>query len=211
MDQNKLDFLANSIKQARTVMQKVEERNFTPSTSGKALSEMDVDTMLDDNVQYLTEEQVMNRAPQAIPQMSPQFQQQAYTQPVPLKNLATSKMPQAILESFMGNPISDPSAPIGFDMMMNEIAKKAGTQQTAPAVKQPKKMVDNTPKQITQEVVAPQLDTKLIEYIIKKTVEETLEQVSKKTPISENIQIKIGDKTFSGKITSLNEIKKTKK
>ena len=49
------------------------------------------------------------------------------------------------------------------------------------------------------------MDTKLMEYIIKKTVEETLEQVSKKSSIDETIQIKIGDKVFGGKLMTLKE------
>ena len=68
-------------------------------------------------------------------------------------------------------------------------------------------MQDVVQKVMTETQQAPQLDVKLIEFIIKKTVEETLEQVSKRTSIDETIQIKIGDKTFGGKLTVLKENK----
>ena len=50
----------------------------------------------------------------------------------------------------------------------------------------------------------------MIEFIIKKTVEETVSQMQKTQTINENIQIRVGDKVFSGKLVSLKEIKKTK-
>ena len=40
---------------------------------------------------------------------------------------------------------------------------------------------------------------------------QTLEEVSKKTTVDENFQIKIGDKVFSGKLSVLTENKKKKK
>ena len=182
MDQNeKMNFLAESIKQARKVMEKVENGKVTPTNNRVGMSESDVDRMLDQDT-FLTE------APKRVIQ-----------QPNPnnvMRNLSKSKMPEAILKSFQENPIIDPTAPVGMESIMNEITKKA-----AP-IKEPQRIVteekNNNPGQI---------DIKLVEYIIKKTVEETLEQVSKKTQIDETIQIKIGDKTFGGKLTVLKENK----
>lgn len=213
MELNKVDFLAQSIAKARDVMKKVEDKNFTPSPGGgQPLTEEQADSYADgndNNVQYLSEEQVarMNRTvemPQPISRNEPI---------IPMKNANTSRMPSAILQSFIENPIGDPSAPIGMDNMMNEIAKKVGgSKPQAPAAipGQQRQPITENKKPTTQNTVAPAptFDLQLMEYVIKKTVEETLAQVSKKTPISENIQIVIGGKTFSGKITSLNEVKK---
>jgi hypothetical protein len=184
----KLEFLANSIKGARKVMEKVEDGKMsTNQNSRRGMSEADVDRMLDSDTNYLAEAPI-NRATQ---------------QPNPgnyMKNLSKSKMPAAILQSFAENPIIDPTMPMGMESMMQEITKKAAPVQ-----------------EVTQRVVteskqpAPQLDTQLIEYIIKKTVEETLEQVNKKSTIDETIQIKIGDKVFGGKLTVLKENKTTQK
>lgn len=189
MNQNdKLDFLANSIKRARNVMEKVEDGKIQPSQNGgKGMTEEDIDRMLDnDDVQYLAE------APKAAANY---------------KNMNTSRMPSAILESFKENPIADPTAPPGMENVMQKITQKA----------QPKYRENNVvpinentvSRNVSQSSAAmpAQMDTKLLEYIIRKTVEETLEQVSKKTNVDENIQIKIGDKTFGGKISTLNEIK----
>lgn len=183
MDQNeKMNFLAESIKQARKVMEKVENGKVTPTNNRVGMSESDVDRMLDQDT-FLTE------APKRVIQ-----------QPNPnnvMRNLSKSKMPEAILKSFQENPIIDPTAPVGMESMMNEITKKVA----------PIKEVQQINNNQEQNVNPGQIDIKLVEYIIKKTVEETLEQVSKKTQIDETIQIKIGDKTFGGKLTVLKENK----
>ncbi len=178
MDENeKMEFLANSIKKAKMVMDRVESGNLEPNNSApRGLTEADVDRLLDSdsgNSNQLREQQVMQN-PKAV------------------YNLKNSKMPESILQSFRDNPISDPSMPIGGNSMMNEIAKKI-----APTVSKPSTQPIN--------ITAPGLDVKLIEYIIKKTVEATLEEISKKTSIDETFQIKIGDKTFGGKLTVLKE------
>jgi hypothetical protein len=218
MDQNeKMSLLANSLKQARAVIHKADEISNGPggasrTTTRKPITEDDVDVMLQPE-EFLTE----TRAPQYQQQpqyQQPQYPQQQYMQPAPQRNLANSKMPAEILRSFSEMPAIDPTQPVGMELMMNEIVQKALPNTSK------RQVINNNPVPMTQQrqvvteavpIVAPQLDTKLIEYIIRKTVEETLEQVSKKTAISENIQIKIGDKTFTGKITSLNEIKKQTK
>jgi hypothetical protein len=183
--QEKLEFLANSIKGARKVMEKVEDGKVsTNQNTRRGMSEADVDKMLDSDTNYLAEAPI-NRTTQ---------------QPNPgnyMKNLSKSKMPAAILQSFAENPIIDPTMPMGMESMMQEITKKA-----APVQEVAQKVFTES----TQTKQSPvQLDTQLIEYIIKKTVEETLEQVSKRTTIDETIQIKIGDKVFGGKLTVLKE------
>jgi hypothetical protein len=180
MDHNeKMDFLAQSIKQARKVMEKVEGDKVTPTNTRRGMSESDVDRFLDNDMPIRTTNE--SHLKRAIPNM---------------QNISKSKMPAEILKSFQENPIIDPTAPVGMESIMNEITKKA-----AP-IKEPQRIVteekNNNPGQI---------DIKLVEYIIKKTVEETLEQVSKKTQIDETIQIKIGDKVFGGKLTVLKENK----
>ena len=187
--QEKLEFLANSIKGARKVMEKVEDGKInTKQSSQRGMSEADVDRMLDSDTNYLTE----------MPT------NQSIQQPNPgnyMKNLSKSKMPAAILKSFAENPIVDPTAPMGMETLMQEITKKA-----APVQEMASRIVsEGAPAQTKQSPV--QLDTQLIEYIIKKTVEETLEQVNKRTTIDETIQIKIGDKVFGGKLTVLKENK----
>ena len=187
----KLEFLANSIKGARKVMEKVGDGQSSSNQGArKGMSEADVDKMLDSNTNYLAEAPVARTIQPPNPGNY-------------MKNLNKSKMPAAILQSFAENPIIDPTMPMGMELMMQEITKKAAPVQ-----------------EVTQRVISEgaqskqlptQLDTQLIEYIIKKTVEETLEQVNKKSAIDETIQIKIGDKVFGGRLTVLKENKTTQK
>jgi hypothetical protein len=192
MDQNeKLNFLAQSIQNARKVMEKVETGNVVPSNSSRSsriVTEEDVDRMLDPNGgdDMISEAQMAQRKNNTM------------------KNMSKSRMPEAILKSFQENPIIDPTAPLGMESMMQEITKKV-----APVRQQPNELNREIVVESNQPMVQNStIDIKLIEYVIKKTVEETLEQVSKRTAIDENIQIKIGEKTFGGKINTLKEIKK---
>ncbi len=190
MDQNeKLNFLAQSIKNARKVMEKVETSQITPGNSvktGRIITEEDVDRLLDPN----SGDTLISEAEFVTGKSSG------------MKNMSKSKMPEAILKSFQDNPIIDPTAPIGMESMMQEITKKAAPVRTEKPVESSNGVI------IESKHTTPVMDTKLIEYIIKKTVEETLEQVNKKISVDENIQIKIGNKTFGGKINTLKEIKK---
>jgi hypothetical protein len=180
MDQNeKMNFLAESIKQARKVMEKVESGDLSPTNNRRGMSESDVDRFLDNDTPIRTTNE--SHLKRAVPN---------------IQNISKSKMPAEILKSFQENPIIDPTAPIGMESVMNEITKKVAPVKEAQRITAEEK--NNNPGQI---------DIKLVEYIIKKTVEETLEQVSKKTQIDETIQIKIGDKTFGGKLTVLKENK----
>lgn len=193
MDPNdKMNFLAQSIQNARKVMEKVEGGNINTSSAQtrRAMTEEEVDRMLDPNGSddMISEAQMMQRRNNST-----------------MKNMSKSRMPEAILKSFQENPIIDPTAPIGMESMMQEITKKAAP--AAPA-RTEQHVEPSHGIMVEGKNTAPVMDTKLIEYIIKKTVEETLEQVSKRTAIDENIQIKIGDKTFGGKINTLKELKK---
>lgn len=194
MNDDRINKFANSLKAAKAIMNKVEGQNFDPKTPGNITEEY-VDNMIDDNTNYLSE----------LSQ-----EQMVQSQKIPKRTIAEtygkSKMPKAILDSFMDNPPIDPTAPFGHELMMTEIAKKAADSQQAP-----KRQIAEQHKPAAQQQsggTGIQLDTKLIEYIVKKTVEETIEQISKKSNINENFRITIGDKTFGGSLTTLNETTK---
>ena len=142
---------------------------------------------------------------------APSFLQQPQ-QPVsanyqPYKNLNTSKMPKEILESFLKTPTIDPTQPLGMETLVQKVVGKPQQrqqpQQSAPRRQEP--IVEHR-QPVTDSKST--MDIQLLEYVIKKTVEETLKQVNEQTNLNENIQIKIGDKTFGGKISSLKSIKK---
>lgn len=178
--EDKANKIAQGIANARKVMQKVESNDFKPNNNGGANTSMQ-NNYSEKEPQYLSEQEMKQRVTQK--NNGPRNT---------MKNVGTSKMPKEILESLINNPIVDPTSPVGLDSIVNKVNESQEIEiQEEPAV--------------IRESVAPVMDTKLIEYIIKKTVEETVEAMNKKTSIDETIQIKIGQKTFGGKLVTLKE------
>ncbi len=194
-NQDKASILAQGIAKARQVMQKVEA-----NTGGTSMSQqpqinkaMYSDDAPEREPEYLSEAEMMARTRSAggnAPKNT-------------MKNLSTSKMPKEILQSFIENPIVDPTIPVGMDSLMEKVA------QAQPKMKHIQETVQqyDKPTQREQQPAQqqPVMDVQLIEYIIKKTVETVLEEQAKKTSIDENFQIKIGDKVFGGKLNVLKE------
>jgi len=193
-NQDKASILAQGIAKARQVMQKVEA-----NTGGTSMSQqpqinraMYSDDAPEREPEYLSEADMVART-RAAGGNAPKNT---------MKNLSTSKMPKEILQSFIENPIVDPTVPVGMDSLMEKVA------QAQPKMKQIQEVVQqyDKPTQRQQEPTQqPVMDVQLIEYIIKKTVEAVLEEQAKKTSIDENFQIKIGDKVFGGKLNVLKE------
>ena len=176
-----------------------------------------------DTTQYISESEAMQRqaqmqrpAPQPaydlysdqereVPMGYQQSQQPKY---LPYKNLNSSKMPREILESFMQTPAIDPTQPLGMETLFEKV--RGGQPQPAQQPQQRRAAEPIVEYRTQQPPVVENksnMDMHLLEYVIKKTVEETLKQVQEQTNINENIQIKIGDKTFGGKISTLKKIK----
>jgi len=191
-NEDKATKLAQGIANARKVMQKVEGNTSYSNQSNGSLQQ----SYNEKQPEYISEEEMRARV-----------QSKNNGPKNTMKNLDSSKMPKDILESFINNPIMDPTVPVGLDSVISKVNENntyANIQdETEPTV-------SNIINESTPETKISGMDTKLIEYIIKKTVEETLEQVNKQTPIDENIQIRLGEKTFGGKIVSLKENNKKK-
>lgn len=187
--QDKAAILAQGIANARKVMQKVEENtSYGGNSNNNSLGNNN--PYSEKEPEYISEAEMRTRV------------QSKNTGPQnTMKNLSSSKMPKEILESFISNPIVDPTMPVGLDSVIAKV------KEAQPLLKQVQENVQSMDQQRApiNETVLPAMDTKLMEYIIKKTVEETLEQVSKKSSIDETIQIKIGDKVFGGKLMTLKE------
>jgi hypothetical protein len=192
-NQDKAALLAQGIAKARMVMEKVEANTGGKMAQDRGMSGMNREVYSDNyqerEPEYLTEEQVAARTRNAgggVPKNT-------------MKNLSSSKMPKEILQSFIDNPIVDPTVPVGMDNLMEQIAKAQPKIRQIDEVVQPRSVAP------AQSTPALTMDRELIEYIIKKTVETVLEEQAKKTSIDENFQIKIGDKIFGGKLNVLNE------
>lgn len=191
-NEDKATKLAQGIANARKVMQKVEGNTSYSNQSNGSLQQ----SYNEKQPEYISEEEMRARV-----------QSKNNGPKNTMKNLDSSKMPKDILESFINNPIMDPTVPVGLDSVISKVNEN-NTYATIQDETEP--TVSNIINESTPETKISGMDTKLIEYIIKKTVEETLEQVNKQTPIDENIQIRLGEKTFGGKIVSLKENNKKK-
>lgn len=225
---DKIAFLANSLAKAKQVMKKVEAnhtpKNYdAPPTRQRQIAESaptanyDDDQEYTDTTAYLSEDQVQHLGgiqPQSEdlysegyePQV-PMPQAQAAPKFIPFKNLNKTKMPSAIVESFLSQPMIDPTKPLGMESLIDQVAKKVKPQAQAQQPVREAAQRQPQPKQAPAPA-APQtsgMDIQLLEFVIQKTVEATLKEISKKTNLDENIQIKIGDKMFGGKITTLKE------
>jgi hypothetical protein len=192
-NQDKAALLAQGIAKARIVMEKVEANTGGKMAQDRGMSGMNREVYSDNyqerEPEYLTEEQVAARTRNAgggVPKNT-------------MKNLSSSKMPKEILQSFIDNPIVDPTVPVGMDNLMEQIAKAQPKIRQIDEVVQPRSVAP------AQSAPALTMDRELIEYIIKKTVETVLEEQAKKTSIDENFQIKIGNKIFGGKLNVLKE------
>lgn len=222
--EDRMAFLANSIAKSKKVMDKVESKSFSgghidreamfnaPNPVNK-LGESYVPVPYQ-NDEDATEDEGQDYNP---------YNGQPNTNAE--RNLATSKMPSAILESFAKNPISsnnfkavntsNPLAPNSSQMA--DLANKVPGPKRQPQQQQFQQQ-QYAPQQQFQQQYAPQpqataqpLSEDYIKFIINKTIEETvektvvimLEQLNKPSTIDENIQIKIGSKTFGGKINTL--------
>ncbi len=137
--------------------------------------------------------------------------------PVNADKIRNSKLPKAIQEAMINNPIPQADS-ISLDSSLNmsfldgakKLMEKEGLTKTTQVTQQP--IVQN--QSIPQAVSAPHD----ISAIIKETIKDTLEEIvdrkldlllnaSKTASINENLVLKVGDSIFKGKITGVNKTK----
>ena len=147
-----------------------------------------------------------------IPNLTENFTQQRdhTTQSVAPKggqyrNLKTSKMPQAVLDAMVDNPIEIPESPNHtFELSDVEDLINESPQPTTQPTTQPK------PKNRSVDV-----DTTNIRQIVREEIEDVvrdvIEEYLDKSLVTEDIKIKIGDTIFGGQLKPIPKKKKTKK
>ena len=213
---DRLAFLANSIAKAKMVMDKVETNSYT---SGHIDREAIYNAP--DPVNRLGESyQVNNNADSDDQHDDSGSQYNSFTGQIESDDYAPtkSKMPSAILESFAKNPgnsasfktvnTTNPLTPNNSQMAALASQVPGVKRQPQPQYQQPKLQYQ---QQVQLPPQPPVLSEDYIKFIINKTIDETvektvkvlLEQLNKPSSLDENIQIKIGTKTFGGKIKTL--------
>jgi hypothetical protein len=143
-----------------------------------------------------------------IPNLTENFTQQRdrTTQSVAPKggqyrNLKTSKMPQAVLDAMVDNPIEIPESPNHtFELSdVEDLINESPQPTTQPKPKNRSVDVDTTNiRQIVREE---------IEDVVRDVIEEYLD----KSLVTEDIKIKIGDTIFGGQLKPIPKKKKTKR
>ncbi len=137
--------------------------------------------------------------------------------PVNADKIRNSKLPKAIQEAMINNPIPQADS-ISLDSSLNmsfldgakKLMEKEGLTKTTQLTQQPIVQNQSIPQSVplTHDITA----------IIKETIKDTLEEIvdrkldlllnaSKTASINENLVLKVGDSIFKGKITGVNKTK----
>ncbi|MHA2010320.1 MAG: hypothetical protein ACW980_23635 [Promethearchaeota archaeon] len=164
---------------------------------------------VNDNTNNVMSEQVSYEEKE-IPNLTENFAQQRAGNPQSVapkggqyRNIKTSKMPQAVLDAMVNEPIEIPESPNHtFELSDVEdlVNESPVSQPTIEDLRSsPKRNVDtNNIRQIVREE---------IEDVVRDVIEEYLD----KSLVTEDIKIKIGDTIFGGQLKPLPKSKKSKK
>ncbi len=111
-----------------------------------------------------------------------------------LKNAKTTKMPKAVVEMMINNPSQDPAAHMGdLDPELVKMINPKGSVPKNPIVE------NNTTTQVGKSYNKGEL---------KSLIREVVEEIIVEREIDEQVQIRVGDTIFTGKITKSKSINK---
>jgi len=122
-----------------------------------------------------------------------------------------SKLPDAIKQAMINNPIPEISLNEGLDMdFVNKARRLMEEDGSIPKKQQQSKQNTNSASvQLTSSELERRL-TPIIENVIRKTLDEIVDRklnqilnAQNSTTINENLAIKVGDSIFTGKITKV--------
>ena len=190
---SKVDRLTEILNKSKAIMRKtdVEYGSVNDSTNNVMSEQVSYE---EKEIPNLTENFAQQRAgnPQSVAPKGGQY-----------RNIKTSKMPQAVLDAMIEDPIEIPESPnhtfelSDVEDLVNESPVSQPTiEDLRPS---PKRNVDtNNIRQIVREE---------IEDVVRDVIEEYLD----KSLVTEDIKIKIGDTIFGGQLKPLPKSKKSKK
>ena len=190
---SKVDRLTEILNKSKAIMRKtdVEYGSVNDSTNNVMSEQVSYE---EKEIPNLTENFAQERMgnPQSVAPKGGQY-----------RNIKTSKMPQAVLNAMIEEPIEIPESPNHtFELSdVEDLVNESPVRQpNIEDVRQsPKKNVDtNNIRQIVREE---------IEDVVRDVIEEYLD----KSLVTEDIKIKIGDTIFGGQLKPLPKSKKSKK
>jgi hypothetical protein len=183
-NKDKMAFLAESIKNAKKVLDKVENNNFSRDNTAP--------------VKAVESKRSVEQQPRS--KVSNQNT---------MKNISESKMPPEIIKSFIDKPIIDPTAPFGMEAVFeNIIDRNSYTEENLENNSNVKDLINEGIREFFNN--PENLNSKFIKNIVNESIEQLFNKMQTNTNINENIQIKIGGKVFHGKIGRLTEVNNKK-
>jgi sugar-specific transcriptional regulator TrmB len=188
--------LRDSLIQAKNVMNKVETGDFSKGNVNTATLTQDVNTPapVAGSNQPLMSEEAMNRSVNRA------------HNPEKIKN---SKLPENIKQLMLENPIDIPPLQVGSSGLSNEFIEEVSKKMEKENLKTPSRPIqENQTTSSLNESSIKELIRETIKESVQEIVSEELKKLTEGTlSLKENLQIRVGDSVFVGKIT---DVRKTK-
>lgn len=176
--------LMRKLVNAKKVMNKVDGGNFERGNINESMLFSDPEELM----QTQTPKNTTSR-PSGVPS---------------IQKINESKLPDAIKQAMIDNPIPQISLNESLDMDFVKGAKRLMEQEGLS-----KKTTTQTRQQPTQSIDMNAIAV-LIENTVRKVMDEKLNQIltaQQTSSINENLVLKVGDSIFKGKITGVNKAK----
>ncbi len=177
--------LMRKLVNAKKVMNKVDNGNFERGNINES--------MLLSDPEELMKTQSQPQQPVARPTSVPSVQK-----------IQESKLPDAIKQAMIDNPIPQISLNESLDMDFVKGAKRLMEQEGL------SKKTSVPSKQLPTQSIDMNAIAVLIENTVRKVMDEKLNQIltaQQTSSINENLVLKVGDSIFKGKITGVNKAK----
>lgn len=188
MDVNKLKTILSG---ARAVMDAVDTGNYQKGNIDPTMLSASSD-MVSENTQMVEQQPVQRKQ-------------------VPYRNLETTKMPKEIVQAMLDNPIQVPDSPYHTFELNEDFLSEVNPELVK---KQTKTQKSTNPVQRLAETkrnVSLNLTEDEVRQIVRDEMEQIIYEYFDKRVIKEDIQIKVGETIFSGKLSPLPSKKSTKR
>lgn len=198
--------LMKKLAGAKKVMNATAKKKFNPNM------DYEDEPIINIPAEFLQE----NQLPQEMfQQTNPNISKPVGGYPVNEEKIRNSKLPEAIKEAMINNPIHQPTlSDNSLDIKIFENARRLMNEDYLKTTKKPTQQVSKATQPIkeqsmnTDELISK--ITPIIENTIRKILDEKLTQIltaHDTATINENLAIKVGNSIFQGKITKVKNSK----
>lgn len=194
MDANKLKSILSG---ARAVMDAVDTGQYQKGNIDPTMISSSMDN-LSESAPSLGYEQ---------PIAPPQPTQSSY------RNIHTTKMPKEIVQAMIENPIPSPGSPYHTFELTEDFLSEINPESVKRSQPKTQQRTTNPVQRLaeTKRVASMSLTENEVRQIVRDEMEQIIYEYFDKRVIKEDIQIKVGDTIFSGKLSPLPSKKTVKK